>query len=240
MKRSSKIILLGLGLFLLAAMAGPRPTHSSGSEAVRVVNTPLPVQGTVGVNNFPANQAVSGTIGVNNFPATQAVSGTVNVGNFPSAQQVSFSNTGTTPLYIRDVDNPAHTPFLGTLFCLVPAGSVSCDASFSVPSGSELVIESVSARADLASGERAVVELNVTTNGVTSLFIEIPLTFQITSSGIDTYTANQPVRLYADPGTSPALHAFLSGTSSTGVENFRITVSGYLVSCGSGTGCPLP
>ena len=45
--------------------------------------------GHIGVNNFPATQAVSGTVGVNNFPATQAVSGTVSVNNFPATQAIS-------------------------------------------------------------------------------------------------------------------------------------------------------
>jgi hypothetical protein len=59
---------------------------ASGLEIANDVGNPVPVSdgglsltvdGTVGINNFPATQAVSGTVAVNNFPATQAVSGTV-------------------------------------------------------------------------------------------------------------------------------------------------------------------
>jgi hypothetical protein len=39
--------------------------------------TPVDVEGTVAVVNFPATQPVSGTVAVSNFPATQPVSGTV-------------------------------------------------------------------------------------------------------------------------------------------------------------------
>jgi hypothetical protein len=74
------------------------------------------------------------------------VSGTVNVGNFPLVQPVSFSNTGTRPLYIRDVDNSAHMPFAAQASCTVNAGFQGCIANFSVPSGMELVIETVSAK----------------------------------------------------------------------------------------------
>jgi len=43
----------------------------AGSAPVHVVNTPLPVQGTVNVGNFPTSSTVSGSVMVSNFPATQ-------------------------------------------------------------------------------------------------------------------------------------------------------------------------
>lgn len=53
---------------------------------------------TVGVNNFPATQAVIGSVSVSNLPATQPVSGSVSVSNFPATQPVSgaiTANAGT-------------------------------------------------------------------------------------------------------------------------------------------------
>lgn len=50
--------------------------------------TPVPVQGTVTVGNFPSVQTVS----VNNFPASQTVQGTVSVDNFPATQAVTAAS----------------------------------------------------------------------------------------------------------------------------------------------------
>jgi hypothetical protein len=75
------------------------------TQSVNVVNPlPLPVQGTVNVGNLPAAQQVSGTVSVDNFPATQAVS----ISGTPT---VNANITNTTPLSIRDADNPARHPF---------------------------------------------------------------------------------------------------------------------------------
>jgi hypothetical protein len=59
---------------------------------------PIPVNGTIDINNFPTNQDVNITnttltVDVNNlsFPAVQEVDGTVNVGNFPTTQAVSIA-----------------------------------------------------------------------------------------------------------------------------------------------------
>ena len=49
----------------------------------------LSITGTVGVNNFPASQAVTGSF----FQATQPVSGSVSVGNFPATQAVTGTVT---------------------------------------------------------------------------------------------------------------------------------------------------
>jgi hypothetical protein len=51
MKRSSRLMLSGLALSLVTAMIAPASSQSSGSAPVLVTNTPLPVQGTVGVNH---------------------------------------------------------------------------------------------------------------------------------------------------------------------------------------------
>ena len=188
-----------------------------------MVNTPLPVQGTLGVNNFPANQPVSGT---------------VNVGNFPSVQPVSFSNTATSPLHIRDVDNPAHLPFAKISGCTVAAGNNGCDVNFSVPSSMELVIETVSVNALLNSGEQGNIHILVKTNGVPLGPFNVPLTLELHTSSGDVYGTTQPLRLYADPGTTVGIIGLVN--DFTGGASFdALAVSGYLVSCGSGTGCPL-
>lgn len=62
------------------------PLPVSGSFSIEIgneveikndVGNPVPISGSVDVNNFPAIQPISGSVDVNNFPAIQEVSGTV-------------------------------------------------------------------------------------------------------------------------------------------------------------------
>lgn len=75
------------------------PASQNINGIVEISNTigdPIPVAGTVSVDNFPATQAVTGTF----WQATQPVSGSVSVSNFPATQPVSgtvTANQGTSP-----------------------------------------------------------------------------------------------------------------------------------------------
>ncbi len=83
----SVFVIVGIGVFagvLGHELVRPAAAAAGGSHNVTVVNTPLPVTGTVNVGNLPATQPVSGTVSVGNFPATQPVSGTVTIGNSPT------------------------------------------------------------------------------------------------------------------------------------------------------------
>jgi hypothetical protein len=184
---------------------------------------------------------VSGTVNVGNLPTTQGVSGTVNVGNFPDVQPVSLSIASSSPLPIRDVDNPAHHAKVTYSSCKVAEFSLtsSCSTSFTVPSGSAMVIETVSINVGDQPGEKSTALINFSTDGATG-HLYIPLTYIFTSSGVDYYSATLPVRVYADPGTTVTLVGALDGSTAGGTESFQFTTSGYLVSCGSGAGCPLP
>lgn len=61
------------------------PTKISPARAIQVKgkvladDNPIPVNGSINVDNFPATQPISGTVGVNNFPVNQTISGTVAV-----------------------------------------------------------------------------------------------------------------------------------------------------------------
>jgi len=90
----------------------------SSSSGLRVWNeSSVGVSGTVGINNFPAVQAISGGIIIQNWPAVHGVSasfplsvwnassvgvsGTVGVNNFPATQSVSGTvNIGTAPQFM--------------------------------------------------------------------------------------------------------------------------------------------
>jgi len=57
------------------------------TQLVLVTNgatSPVPVSGSVAVNNLPATQPVSGTVNVGNLPATQTIDGTVSITGVPT------------------------------------------------------------------------------------------------------------------------------------------------------------
>src|SRR5438552_3724461 len=91
MRRVADIVALTIGLGVIVAVGSwvnPKPAGAATAAAVQVVNTPLPVQGSVSVANFPTTQAVSGNV---------AVSGSVGID--PGNNSV------------KDADNAARHPF---------------------------------------------------------------------------------------------------------------------------------
>jgi hypothetical protein len=236
MKQFSKIMLLAFGFVILAIVLSSipsKPTAAANPAPVTVVNTatnPVPVspQGTT---------PVSGTVS-----ATQ--NGMWNVG---------ITNTSSSPISVRDVDNPAHNAVQG--FCQITAltaGSNSCTVNLytqsssgsitTVPAGHELVIETVSSETGLATGIKPVtLGLSTELGGNTFGSISVPtFTGHLTSpAALDQYASSQQLRLYADPGTSLTWGVFTNGdpgSNSAGI----VVISGYLVKCGTGTGCPAP
>jgi hypothetical protein len=140
---------------------------------------------------------------------------------------------------VRDVENPARHPFQATAACTIDPGNIFCLNEFPVPANQLLVIETVSGFITVPPGQTAFHPLNVTqepTNGV-SFFI--PATFVVNDGTNLRFAVTQSMRAYAFPGTNvvgvPSRSAPLTG-SGTAIT----TISGYLVDCGPGPGCPLP
>lgn len=149
-------------------------------------------------------------------------------------------NTATRPVLVRDVDNAVRNPVVAQTFdCVLPDGVLDGTTTIgdAVPSGKLLVIETLTGSATPRTGQRAVLQMSITTAG-TLVGVQLPLALQAPSSGTDFYSGNVPVRLYVDSGTTPKV--FCSRNATTGTANFSVTYSGYLVDCGSGSGCPLP
>jgi hypothetical protein len=188
-----------------------------------VVNTPLPISGTV-------NAAISAPVAVSSLPP---ITGTVNA--TLSNPAVSINNTAISPVLVRNVDDGQH-PFEvdltltndpttwgpTTSTCNGPPVSTQCQISFDVPAGQRLVVEHVSAYVDGAQGQtyQALISGNLTEFLV--------LTKQISYPGIDTFTASQPMRVYINSGRVPSPAVVV--TNSNGGSFFaRIDISGYLV-----------
>jgi hypothetical protein len=218
MKRLTKTVLVALSFSLVAIALSffhARPAAAVDSKPVTVENTPLPVSGTVNVSNLPSSQIVS-------FNGT--------------AQPVSISNTASTPLVVRDVDRPTRHPFALHLSCN-PLDGIGCNSAIPDPANQEFVIETVSVQATLPTGQRASVELGYWIGGDKDL-LYLPLELQGTFSGDDHFANTISARAYAEPGANVSLNA--TRNSNSGTAHFYMAVSGYLVDCGAGAGCPLP
>lgn len=221
-----KIVSLSLGLVVLATVAVLTGTGTVGasphlnsliasppppSVPVNVVNTPLPVSGSV-------NATVTGNV---NATLTNS--------------SVTVTNAAATPVLVRDVDN-GHNPYELELTltndttdygptnstCNGPPVSTQCQVSFTVPAGQRYVVEHVSAFIVGPTGQTYTTFLS----GNVSEFLV--MTKQLSASGLDSYTASQPMRVYENPGRFPP--ASVSVDSSVGGNFFaRVTISGYLV-----------
>jgi hypothetical protein len=176
-----------------------------------VTNTPLPVQGTVGVNNFPANQAVSGT---------------VNVGNFPSASSVQVSNTATSPVPIRDVENSGQFYFGGD--CVMHETDANC-VLLNVPSTANAVIETISFdffTDQSPTGTPSLLDLHTTTAGKGFDWALLPTFRETAKPGYFFYAVSvAPVKIYADAGSQ----VLLAATNITGLFSAHLTITGHYV-----------
>ena len=92
---TDKLIITSAGAAKVDGSAVTQPVNCIlGCSFTGLTNTelrasPVPVNGTITIGNFPASQTVNGAIAINNFPAAQTVDGTVSVGNFPAIQNVN-------------------------------------------------------------------------------------------------------------------------------------------------------
>ena len=97
-----------------------------------------------------------------------------------------------------------------------------------VPAKRHLVVETLSVQVDVTPpGTKIEAFVNYTCAG-NNVSLFVPLTFAYTDPGthFDFHVALQSVRLYADPGTSIVVSAFVPGGSP---GTLFVTVSGYLI-----------
>ena len=107
------------------------------------------------------------------------------------------------------------------------SGGFGLPSAIKVPSTRHLMIETLSLQVDVTpSGSKIEALINYTSAGKkVSVFIPLTLAYS-SANNFDTYIATQPVRLYADPGTSVTFTTFSpSGSQGTSF----LTVSGYLI-----------
>ncbi len=241
MKKFRNLLISVLGLGLLAAtssMVGSRTEGAQGPPGglnVNVLNTPLPVTGSLGVSGTVQAQQ-SGAWSVNVLNSPLPVTGSLGLSGTVQAQQsgawsVGINNAKTSPVPIRDVENPARQPFAFDSFCALVPGSDVCVVLFSIPAGKRLVIESITVEVSGPTGQKGRADIFTTVAG-TSHGFRLSLAPVGTFSGQDIMDGTHPLRLYADPTSTVSLRGFRNSTSGDGA--FAGSVSGYLVDCGAG------
>ena len=109
-------------------------------------------------------------------------------------------------------------------------------ASIAVPANQLLVVTSESERVDLPTGQH-LYALEITTQAPNPTTQYLTLPYQ-TSLSDDYYGGMQNALIYADPGTNVEMHAFRN--TSVSIARVDVVISGYLVDCDAGSGCPLP
>ena len=121
----------------------------------------------------------------------------------------------------RDADNFDKQPFVKQM-TLTTLGGDSATASFTVPAGKRLVVETVTAYRSAVAQPNARVQifLRATVGGASGLFA-LPLL-----AG-DTRVSTEPLRFRADPQTTVLVIASLNTPVSS--EEDDVTISGYYV-----------
>jgi len=145
----------------------------------------------------------------------------------PSSNPVPMvlTNLFSNPVPILNSDNPALQPVAAEIFFVfspVPRYPV-----YTVPAGKRLVIEFVSHRTQVDSGDLPDLQLIVKTAG-SNHFISLPVSKTATVSGSDYYSGGHPVRIYVDPGEVVTLqveHIFAQMAGPSGL----FSLSGSLV-----------
>lgn len=139
---------------------------------------------------------------------------------------------------IRDIDRPTRQPFQITLANELVAEPTRIVEVVNVPLGKRLVIEHASVQVVVAPtpDRRSLVNIFLRTQvggEVADHVLSLDKKRDLPASTADIFQASQPLRVYADPGTTvSALVSFNSGSRSDNVDQAninRLTLSGYFV-----------
>jgi hypothetical protein len=164
------------------------------------------------------------------------VSGSITVGN--SVIPVEVSNADPIPVTVSDSPaNPARMPFSANANCTVVAPSQGCDVLVNIPSDKALVIETVGAEIIVPRGLHGYAALTVQDGNASARFPFVG-TFAGSFAGSDIYMTTLPVRAIANKGSAVTVTVAQEGFA--GGASMFVTFAGYLVPCGSGTGCTVP
>jgi len=168
-------------------------------------------------------------------PTPVSVENTPNV-NVVGTPQVIVANASNQPIPVTTIQSitfgrePFQIWFPFTAFGVNPA-----QVSISVPGNRRLVLEGITVYGTMTSVTQ-IQDLSVTTTVSSSIYsfavphrLSIPNAVpQVATPTSLFFSANYPVRYYADPGTVVRLSLF-AGSSAFGQGSVQVTFSGYLI-----------
>ncbi len=184
--------------------------------------------------------------------AAMSVAGVAASSTSSRAPEVTVVNTPAAPVPVTVISpnplpvvvmSPVRSPFQQNVSVSIPAGSLSNTVSFSVPSGFRLVIEYVSGSVRVSDKE--LVRVNVATS-VSGTTVNHTIANNVYRRDFEAPTGDdlivtyaQSLKLYADPGSTVVVTATRSENGEITPTLFALSLSGYLVECGAGPGCPI-
>jgi len=233
MKEFAKIMMVALGFgctAMLLSLIPPKKAEGTVAAAVQVMNTPLPVTGTV-------NATINGTPTVNVASMPPISVGQVTLaGNVPVVNPTS--NSAPVPLLIRDSDAAARQPFSYLDSCTFGSPNAdTCGGAFSiVPDGKILVLEDVSGSCTINGPLDFTPQLSLVNVGSGLNNAYLPLTqYNVVPSGFSQtyFSFGRMVKLYFPapaPGPNHNGVSFLV-SNQAGVNSGTCTAlfSGYYV-----------
>jgi hypothetical protein len=219
------ITLAGLAALAAAvALMAPRQGYSQEKAAtqVQVVNTTAaPVPATI-VN--PASAPVKSQIV--NTSAAPVLSRVVNI--VPVNGTVTVGNNAVTPLNVRDI-GLVSPRFFGQFAISYSSGANGISNVITVPAGKRLILEYVSANANLGDNH-SLLALRLNLNNASDQLIGahwLPTPPAIHSPVFgDSVSISQPLRLEIDPGTKLSFQALQSDGGPGSVSLFA---TGFLI-----------
>ena len=176
------------------------PPAGASNKDVRVINTPAEAV-PVSVVSLPAVQ-------VSSLPA-------VLVGNGPGNPVPVRVSDLPEVLIVRDADHPARQPFGFHDILVLENDDLVDQATFIVPEGKRLVIETITGSLNVPFAQLPSVSLHTRLNGV-QVDYRLPLTFfaRYPLPVVDVYQFLHNLRIYADPGSEVRLSASRNGAGS--------------------------
>jgi hypothetical protein len=214
--------LLGCGLLALALMPSTerqaQASNPTNPSAVFVTNTPLPVQGSVSLDNTPnVNIANTPSMNVANNPTVTLGNTSVPIGN------ALDSGGNPVPLLVSSAVEPYESscklgnPFFGEAFCQFDA----------IPAGKRLVIREFDISTQSQSGSLTDVELLVPWKSQLVNHYFPALTNGTDGSGALHEALHQETTIYADTSRTDGPRCFTAET--TGTYTGACAISGYLI-----------
>jgi hypothetical protein len=135
---------------------------------------------------------------------------------------VIVDNTPAQSIPVRDVSG--RDPFTVALTQSWPVGGTYTSIGYTIPTGKRLVVEHVSVRANVPSGQRVRGNL-VTPSTPYPGTPSIPFSWQGNFSGQDLLVGSLPMRAYVDGKVTLTVLR----NSSSGSGNWQATIIGYLI-----------